>query len=322
MPGINARNGADESAPKVGNITRSDVVWVARNMPMEESHSEFVTIRGLKIHFRCWGDPSAPLLIMLHGYQDESASWQFTVDAMQGPWRVIAPDWRGYGLSEWSGSDSYWYPDYLADLDHMLEHLSPDRPVRIVGHSLGANIAAVYAGLRPDRVSHLVNVDGFGPPMMRQDPAPRRLAKWLAQLHDDTPQRPYVDFEEFALRMQSENPRLTDERARFIVRHWGKEEDGGVVRRADPAHKRINPLPLTQDEVTACWRQTSASVLWIDGAASGLMARLSALPSEFEDRAGAYQDLQIRHVDDAGHNVHHDQPEALARLLEEFMADR
>jgi pimeloyl-ACP methyl ester carboxylesterase len=291
---------------------------------MKISHSEFVTIRGLKLHCRRWGEQDAPLLFMLHGYQDESASWQFTVDAFKKDWQVVAPDWRGYGLSEWSGSDSYWYPDYLADLDYLLDHFSSERPARIVGHSLGANIAAVYAGLRPERVSQLVNVDGFGPPMMRQDPAPRRLSKWLAQLGDDTPQRPYVDFEEFAVRMQSENPRLSDERARFIVQHWGKEvnEDGvagGVIRRADPAHKRINPTPMSQEEVIACWRQTTASVLWIDGAQSGLMARLSAMPNAFEDRAGAYQDLQIRHVEDAGHNVHHDQPEILAQLIEEFL---
>jgi pimeloyl-ACP methyl ester carboxylesterase len=292
---------------------------------MKISHSEYVTIRGLKLHCRRWGEPDAPLLLMLHGYQDESASWQFTVDAFKSDWQVVAPDWRGYGLSEWSGSDSYWYPDYLADLDYLLDHFSPERPARIVGHSLGANIAAVYAGLRPERVSQLVNVDGFGPPMMRQDPAPRRLSKWLAQLSDDTPQRPYSDYEEFAVRMQSENPRLSDERARFIVQHWGKQvsEGGaavGVIRRADPAHKRINPTPMSQEEVIACWRQTTASVLWIDGAQSGLMARLSSMPNEFEDRASAYQDLQIRHVEDAGHNVHHDQPEALAQLIEEFLS--
>ena len=290
---------------------------------MKTSQSEFVTIRGLKLHCRRWGETDAPLLFLLHGYQDESASWQFTVDALKENWQVIAPDFRGYGLSQRSGSDSYWYPDYLADLDSILDQFSPDLPVRIVGHSLGANIAAVYAGLRPERVSYLVNVDGFGPPMMRQDPAPRRLAKWLAQLRDDTPQRPYADFEEFALRMQSENPRLSNERARFIVQHWGKlDADGGVVRRADPAHKRINPSPMTQDEVIACWRQTSACVLWIDGAQSGLMARLGASPNEFEDRASAYQDLQIRHIDDAGHNVHHDQPEQLAQMIEQFFLER
>ncbi len=63
-----------------------------------------------------------------------------------------------------------------------------------------------------------------------------------------------------------------------------------------------------------------ASVLWIDGAQSGLWARLNARPDEFDERMAAYPDLRIEHVDDAGHNVHHDQPERLAALIEAFMA--
>lgn len=287
---------------------------------MKESRSEFVAVRGIDYHCRVWGPAGAPRLFLLHGSQDVSASWQFTVDAFAQEWQVIAPDWRGNGLSGWSGADSYWFPDYVGDLDALLERFSPEEPARIVGHSMGAHIGALYAGVRPDRVARFVNVDGFGPPGGRQDPAPRRLAKWLAQLGDDTAQRPYESFEEFALRMQSENPRLTDERAAFLVRHWGRQEpDGTVVRRADPALKRINPAPFSQAEVLDCWRQTRAAVLWIDGAQSGLWARLTSNPQEFEDRAGAYQDLQIEHVDDAGHNIHHDQPERLAALIEGFM---
>jgi pimeloyl-ACP methyl ester carboxylesterase len=287
---------------------------------VKESRSEFVPIRGVDYHCRIWGPAGAPRLFLLHGSQDVSASWQFTVDAFGLEWEVVSPDWRGNGLSGWTGADSYWFPDYVGDLDALLERYSPEQPARIVGHSMGAHIAALYAGVRPDRVGRFVNVDGFGPPGGRQDPAPRRLAKWLAQLNDDTSQRPYESFEEFALRMQSENPRLTDERARFLVQHWGKEEpDGTVVRRADPALKRINPVPLSQAEVLDCWRQTRASVLWVDGAQSGLWARLMSNPQEFEDRAGAYADLQIDHVDDSGHNIHHDQPERLAQLIEGFM---
>lgn len=287
---------------------------------MKTSTSEFLTLRGLRYHVRTWGSPMRPMIVMLHGFQDVSASWQWTVDALSSDWFVVAPDWRGYGLSARSGSDAYWFVDYLGDLDALLDHYSPEHPVRLVGHSMGAAVAALYAGVRPDRVARFVNVDGFGPPSMRQDPTPRRLAKWLAQLKDDTGQRPYADYEEFALRMQSENPRLTTDRARFIVEHWGEPDpEGGVQRRADPAHKRINPQPLSTEDILACWQQTQASVLWIDGAQSGLWARLTADPQEFERRAMAYGDLRIEHVQDAGHNVHHDQPEALAALIEDFM---
>lgn len=287
---------------------------------MKPSRSEFVRIRGIDYHCRVWGPAGAPRLYLLHGSQDVSASWQFTVDAFEHEWEVVAPDWRGNGLSGWSGADSYWFPDYLGDLDALLELGSPHRPAAIVGHSMGAQIGALYAGLRPDRVARFVNVDGFGPPGGRQDPAPRRLAKWLAQLPEDVSQRPYESFDEFALRMRSENPRLTEERARFLVGHWGREApDGTVVRRADPALKRVNPLPLSQAETIDCWRGTRAAVLWIDGAQSGLWARLAADPQAFDERAGAYEDLRIEHVEDAGHNVHHDQPERLAALIEGFV---
>jgi pimeloyl-ACP methyl ester carboxylesterase len=280
-----------------------------------------VPIRGVDYHLRRWGPGHAPPLVLLHGSQDVSASWQFVVDALERDWQVVAPDWRGHGLSGRSGADTYWFPDYVADLDALLEQVTPDAPARLVGHSMGAQVAALYAGVRPDRVARLVNVDGFGPPGGRHDPAPRRYAKWLAQLGDDTTQRPYESFDEFALRMRSENPRLDEARARFLAEQWGElAPDGTVVRRADPALKRTSPLALPQDEVIDCWRQTRAAVLWVDGAQSGLWARLAADPQAFEARAGAYADLRIEHVEDAGHNVHHDQPERLSRLIEAFMA--
>lgn len=261
-----------------------------------------------------------PMMFMLHGFQDVSASWQFTVDAFKHDWFVVAPDWRGYGLTQWSGSDAYWFADFLGDLDYLADHYSPDEPVRLIGHSMGGHVAGIYAGVRPERVRSYINVDGFGPSTARQDPPPRRIAKWLAQLHDDTAQRPYYDYDEFALRMQSENPRLTDERARFIVQHWGQQlPAGGVERRADPAHKRIQPTPLSPEEILACWSQTTAPVLWVDGTDSGLWDRLNMNPKVFQERSGCYQDLTIEHVADAGHNVHHDQPERLAATLEKWL---
>ena len=287
---------------------------------MKPSQSIYLPIRGLNYHCRTWGEASAAPLVLLHGFQDVSASWQFTVDALQRDWYVIAPDWRGYGLSEWSGADSYWFPDYLADLDQLLEHFSPEVPVNLVGHSMGGNIAGLYSGVRADRIRRLINIEGFGIGARRQqDPAPRRYAKWLAQITEESGQRAYSGFEEFAARMRSENRRLTEERAQFLAEHWGKQEtDGSVVRRADPAHMRTNPSPTTVDDLLACWRAISAPVLWIEGAQSGLIARISNDPQAYEERRAAIDDLTIERIEGAGHNIHHDQPEELAAVIERF----
>ena len=72
---------------------------------------------------------------------DVSASFQFLVDALAGDWHVLAPDWRGFGLSQ-TPQDGYWFPDYVADLDALARALAPGRSrSTVAGHSLGANVA-------------------------------------------------------------------------------------------------------------------------------------------------------------------------------------
>lgn len=288
---------------------------------MKSSQSAIVNLRGLDYHCRIWGEPPAPLVVLLHGFQDVSASWQFMVDALQGDWLVVAPDWRGYGLSQWSGADTYWFPDYLGDLDALLDELSPDAPVNLVAHSMGGNVAGLYAGARPQRVRRLVNIEGFGIGARRQEPAPVRFARWLDELKEDAGQRGYDSFDEFAARLRAENPRLTPERARYLAEHWGREdEEGMIVRRADPAHKRSNPVPTSTEDLLACWREISAPVLWVEGAQSGLIARIARNPEAYEERRAAIADLTIERIEGAGHNVHHDQPERLAEVVERFLA--
>src|SRR5678815_172926 len=107
------------------------------------SESLFLDVRGLRYHVRHWASRGAPKVVLLHGWMDVSASFQFLVDELRGDWDVYAPDWRGYGLTDWGKSDCYWFPDYIADLDFLLQQIEPE-PVILVGHSLGGNVATIY----------------------------------------------------------------------------------------------------------------------------------------------------------------------------------
>ncbi len=287
---------------------------------MRTSESLFYDLRGLRYHVRHWQGKPERKIILLHGWMDVSASFQFLVDALAADWDIYAPDWRGYGLTEWSGSDNYWFADYLGDLDALLERIQPEAPLNLVGHSLGGNVVGLYAGIRPGRVARFVNLEGFGMPATKPEQAPKRYANWLDELKEAPRWRPYASYAELADRLQKNNPRLQRERAEFLARHWGRDaEGGGVVLRSDPAHKLINATLYRLDEARACWERVVAPVLWIDAAESETRTRMKLSDEEMAERRRAFKTLKYATMENAGHMLHHDQPEALARLIEAFL---
>ncbi|HJL93461.1 MAG TPA: alpha/beta hydrolase, partial [Woeseiaceae bacterium] len=88
--------------------------------PIRVGRSVFHKIRDVNHHFRVWGEENDSILFYLHGWADTGSTFQFVVDALKSNWRVIAPDLRGFGKSQHIRSN-YWFPDYLADLDEMIQ---------------------------------------------------------------------------------------------------------------------------------------------------------------------------------------------------------
>ena len=286
---------------------------------MKPSRSRFIEVRGLPIHLREWGEESAPLLLLLHGWMDVSATFQFLVDAFSAEWHVVAPDWRGFGKSGHAG-DAYWFPDYLADLDRIVDTLSPEAPVRLLGHSMGGNVACMYAGVRPARVSSVVSLDGFGLADREPAEAPGRFEKWLKELGAPVGFRRYSNLEEFASRLQRDNPRLDRGQAIFLAEHLGEvATDGTVGHAADPAHRRVNPVLYRRAETLACWRRVSARVLWLVPHDPVLRRKLGVRDDDHRQAKACFRDFREIVIADSGHNLHHDQPLAVARAVEDFL---
>nr|WP_315466800.1 alpha/beta hydrolase [uncultured Undibacterium sp.] len=291
---------------------------------MKASRSEFIPLRGLNMHIRHWGNPDAPILFMVHGWMDVAASFQFVVDCLSRDWHVIAPDWRGFGLTEYPKVESYWFPDYVADLDAILHHYSPEQPVNLLGHSMGGNIAMIYAGVRPERIAKLINLEGFGMPMTQAKQAPGRYRKWLDELREVPTLRHYADLTEVAGRLQKTNPRLSDQRASFLAQHWSKENAQGQWELlADPAHKNSSPLLYHVDEVLQCWQNIAAPVLWVEANDTDIWRMIGSKEEarvEIDRRMKFIPTIQTEVVMDAGHMLHHDQPEVLAVMIEKFLS--
>ena len=301
--------------------------------PVRTARSRHIPVRTLNYHVCQWGEPVAgtPPLVLLHGWMDVAASYQFVVDAFSEGFAqgrvIVAPDWRGFGLSTLpSPCDHYSFPDYLADLDLLLDDLAGDQPVDLVGHSMGGNIAMMYAGVRPQRIRRLVNLEGFGLPATRPSQAPKRYAQWIdeiRQLHQgEKTLKTYDSQEGVAQRLMKTNPRLSQDKAHWLAQHWARPNAQGWWEiLGDPAHKVTSAQLFRVDETLALYARITAPVLAVEASDDSLgqwwKERYSL--DEYHERLTHVPNCRVAVVQDAGHMLHHDQPEAVARLIEDFL---
>jgi pimeloyl-ACP methyl ester carboxylesterase len=282
---------------------------------------ETLRVRGLDMHLMRWGPKasgSVSPIFLLHGWLDTGDTFQFMVDALQRDWPLVALDWRGFGRSEWP-REGYWFPDYLGDLDALLELESPAAPVRLVGHSMGGNIACSYAGLRPERVRCVIDLEGFGLPRTEPAQSPARMRKWLDQLKTRPEPKDYASFEELAAIIRFRYPRFPPARAAFVAAAWGRLEAGGRVRLAgDPRHHWVNPILYKREDAEACWRELRAPLLMLVGDESEHLARLGA-DGTAEALRALFPHIEIARIAGAGHMLHIERPEMVAPLVERFL---
>ncbi|MDO9113653.1 MAG: alpha/beta hydrolase [Polaromonas sp.] len=325
------------------------------------SRSEYVPIRGINYHVLHWGEaPQADAraasagppqarpapsggsephavgnvgvpLVLVHGWMDVAASWQFVVDALSPAFAqgrtILAPDWRGYGKTGTLGADNFWFPDYLADLDFLLDHYAPGQPVDLVGHSMGGNVAMLYAGVRPERIRKLVNLEGFGMPATKPSQAPGRFAQWMDELKSlhkgEMALKPYNDVDGVARRLMRTNPRLSQDKADWLARHWAAPDAQGQWRiLGDAAHKVTNAQLYRVDEVQEIYQRISAPTLAVEASDDSLGKWWEGkyTLAQYHERLQSVPQVRTAIIVDAGHMLHHDQPEPLARLFEDFLS--
>ena len=283
------------------------------------SRCETFSVRGLAYNVRRWGRKGAEPLMLLHGAKDSSSTFQFVVDRLKGEWDIFAPDWRGHGYSDWA-IGGYWFHDFLADLNNLRRQLFQDRAIPIVGHSLGGNIAGIYAGLRPKHVSHVVSLDGFGP-LMNAVPTEAKtvLRKTLDGAESARGRSAYATLSDAAQRLMQANPRLQRPEAVFLAMHSTRlGEDARRRWLFDPAYQKTIPTLRSLEEWFSIWSDTEAPICWL--ASTDLRPNAPTnFPEVMEQRAAAMRVARRLTLPDTGHNIHHDAPDVVAVAIEQFI---
>jgi pimeloyl-ACP methyl ester carboxylesterase len=257
---------------------------------------------------------------------DVSASFQFVVDELAADWNIIAPDWRGFGLSDWLGRP-YFFAEHLGDLEAIIDHYAPSGQVRLAGHSMGGILACLYAGIRPQKVEKVISLEGFGIAPTQPEMAPERHQQWLDALKSPPRMHAYADRGAFARRLLHSDRFLTPARAEFLANHLARIGEGetkggkrqqGIIWNGDPWHKAPAPYLFRLEESMAIWKQITCPVLWLAGRQSWVVRDFAARPGDWEARRACFAEVAESWIEDADHMLHHDQPAAVARLIEDY----
>ena len=278
------------------------------------------TTQRLKLHYVEWGDPAAPPLLLVHGGRDHARSWDAVAAAFADRFRVIAPDLRGHGDSDWVSDGSYEMADLSADMAALFDALEIKRAA-LVGHSLGGNVVLRQAGIYPDSASHLIVIEGLGPsPTVAAEIAARpiagRMRDWIARQHrmSAVTQRSYDSIEAATDRMMAANPRLSTDLARHLTVHGSRTGADGRVRfKFDPAMGTMSPVDLLPSEKQELWAAVACPTILAYGRESW-----ASNPAD-DGRVAYFRNATVETFDDAGHWVHHDRRDAFIAMMRDFI---
>ena len=270
----------------------------------------------LRLQYIDWGNERSPHLLLIHGIRDHSRSWDHLAQAFQDQFHVVVPDLRGHGDSDWSTGSTYSYLEYVCDIEQLVRQAKLEN-VNIIAHSMGGTIAALFAGIYPERVGRLAMIEPIGLYPDRFKGKPReRLAHWIAanrELAGRIPKR-YESVEEAHQRMQTANPHLEPEQAKYLTIHGSNQnEDGTFSWKFDNYTRSGTPYDVTHEDSIALWKQVACPVLIVNSR-HGYPHRIGQ-----DDTLEHFRNVELTVVENAGHWTHHDQLNEVVQLLGEFL---
>ena len=280
---------------------------------MESPSSQVYYSQRLRLQYVEWGKKTNPPTILLHGGRDHARSWDWVARSLCKDWRVLAPDLRGHGDSEWVNDGNYQMASYLYDLDQLIcQQLSG--PVNLVAHSLGAMIALRYAGLYPSKIGNLIAIEGLGLP--NEKPMIDRLESWISQRHalSSRNEKRYENFDDAVSRMMAANSHLSYETAEHLTRHGVKQnEDGTYSWKFDNYIRSWPAYDMPQDLINSLWSQITCPTLLVGGRDSWHQ------DPTITGRIKFFKNVKVKIFDKAGHWVHHDRREDFIELVNDFL---
>lgn len=288
--------------------------------------STFVEVNRTRLRVWEWGDEGAPPVLFVHGAHDHGRMWDGLAPRLADDlgYRAVAVDLRGHGDSGRLSSGHAWMAIAL-DLGLLAREYGGD--VRYVGHSFGAGLSMYAAGVWPEHVRWVVNLDGLGPAGPSGDEAERRR-DWVADAARSfasaeraltSPPRRYATLDEMVERRAGVNVRLPREWVEHLVRHGSVEDEGGFRWKADPIFNVGFPGDWDPDGDEVEHGLLRCPLLVLTGAEHDTWSDLSE--EETAARLATFADVRHQAIAGAGHYVHVEQPDAVCAAIAAFVGE-
>ncbi len=263
-------------------------------------------------------NPDRPQLLGLHGFADTGETFQFILSALQESFEMVFPDFRGHGDSTRIREGYYGAHVYFGDLIHLTGSLR--KPYAVIGHSMGAAMAARFVGLYPDEVSHLILLEGFSG-ISSEEEEIRRLRSFGDTIRKRRPEKVRVmkTMREAELILGTVHEGLPPERISALAQYLAAPVENGFVWKQDPEVKTGGiPIPFSPAFSRALWKRITCPVLFIYGERSHLLPGKRANSSGSLDEILSHFSNLEQHALDCGHNPHHEKPEEVMELIRAF----
>lgn len=266
-------------------------------------------VRGLRL-----GDGSGPKVLALHGWLDNAHSFLPMAPYLAGL-DIVAIDLPGHGLSDHRAPGMFYhFVDWPFDVVSVLDALEWPSAA-LLGHSMGAGISSLVAGLVPERIRAAVLLEGLGP--LASDPAQTpdnmlRALEDMSRLEQRAP-RPYVSLDVAASQLMKVAPRLSHPSALLLCERGMREVEGGFAWRADPRLRVTSPARMTQDMVLAFLRRVTAPTLLIQ-AKDGMPFDVTMM----RERRDVMSTLELA-VLEGGHHLHMDEAKTVAETIAPYL---
>ncbi|XP_063740251.1 serine hydrolase-like protein isoform X2 [Eleginops maclovinus] len=279
-----------------------------------------------EIKGKAWGPEHGRPVLCLHGWADNSGTFNTLIPLLPKECRYVAVDLAGHGLSSHRPAGVlYTFPAYLADVRRIVDGLQWTK-FTIIGHSMGGNIAAMFSALYPEMVDAFVLLDAYGFLPTDQKEIPKVMRQGIDEMiqyekKTEEKKRVYT-YEKAAERLFAANPSLSERSVRILLERGLVQVEGGFVFSRDLRINFKNIVRITLEQSLEIQSRIQASVLVVLGDKGfGATTGPELYPRKLASKLlQGYHDRNHTVVTVPGdHHVHLNDPEVVAPLVSDFL---